>query len=106
MPKQNSNSTVVRTTVTTNRMNRRHFIYTSALAAGALATSLSPGAAAPNFKSPNEKLDLACIGVGGSRGAQDVAGVSGENIVALCDVDSNMLAQALKKFPNARTYSD
>jgi predicted dehydrogenase len=106
MPKQNSASDVVRATVNTPRINRRHFIYTSALMAASVATSLTPASAAPNYKSPNEKLDLGCIGVGGSRGAQDVDGVSTENIVALCDVDANMLAQARQKFPNARTYSD
>ncbi len=107
MPKKKSPSwAAVRTELATPRINRRHFIYTSALAAGALAASLSPAAAGPNYKSPNEKLDVGCIGVGGSRGGDDVNGVSTENIVALCDVDSLMLEQAAKKFPNARKYRD
>ena len=94
----------------TFRINRRHFIYTSALAAGALAGGLggcatSKPLAKVHFKSPNEKLDLGCIGVGG-RGAADAEGVSTENIVAICDVDANTLGQALKKYPGARTYSD
>jgi predicted dehydrogenase len=50
-------------------------------------------------------LDIAGIGTAG-RASADLEGVSGENIVALCDVDSNSLANALKKYPGARTYSD
>jgi predicted dehydrogenase len=96
---------VVRTEVSTPHMSRRHFIYTSVLAAGALATSLPAYARRANFKSPNEKLDIAGIGTAG-RAAADLEGVSGENIVALCDVDANSLANALKKYPGARTYSD
>ena len=96
---------VLRSEVSTPHLSRRHFIYTSALAAGALAASLPAYAARPKFKSPNEKLDIAGIGTAG-RAAADLEGVSGENIVALCDVDANSLANALKKYPGARTYSD
>ncbi|MFN3422622.1 MAG: hypothetical protein ACK40X_12965, partial [Armatimonadota bacterium] len=34
----------------------------------------------------SEKLNIACIGVGG-QGLANLKAVSGENIVALCDVD-------------------
>ena len=40
---------------------------------------------------PNEKLNLACIGVGG-RGAANVNGVSGQNLVAFVDVDEKRAA--------------
>jgi predicted dehydrogenase len=55
--------------------------------------------------SPNEKLHIAVIGVGG-RGAGNLEGVKGENIVALCDVNEQNLAAAAKSFPQARTYID
>jgi len=105
MSENNSLFKVVRTEASTPHLSRRHFIYTSALAATALATGLPAYAARANFKSPNEKLDIAGIGTGG-RAAADLEGVSGENIVALCDVDANTMADALKKYPGARTYSD
>jgi hypothetical protein len=54
----------VRTSVTTLRVNRRRFIYSTALAAGALATRLTPADAGVKLKSPNEKLDIGCIGTG------------------------------------------
>lgn len=55
--------------------------------------------------SPNNKLNIAVIGVAG-RGGANLGGVAKENIVALCDVDSNKLAGALKRFPKAKTYKD
>lgn len=55
--------------------------------------------------SPNEKLDILCIGVGG-RGAADVNGVSTENIVALCDVDGRRAAKTFEKFPQAKQFQD
>jgi predicted dehydrogenase len=54
---------------------------------------------------PSEKLNIAGIGVGG-QGAGDIQNVSGENIVALCDVDRRQAAETFKKFPNAKQYSD
>jgi predicted dehydrogenase len=96
---------VVRTERPTSQINRRHFIYTSALAVGALAAGGPACLGRPNYKSPNEKLDIAGVGTSG-RASGDLEGVASENIVALCDVDANSLAKALKKYPGARPYTD
>lgn len=56
-------------------------------------------------KSPNEKLNVASVGVGG-KGYVDMKGVSGENVVAMCDVDERMLARAAKNYPKAKHYDD
>jgi predicted dehydrogenase len=56
-------------------------------------------------QAPSDKLNMAIVGVGG-RGAGNMGGASGENIVALCDVNDNHIAEARKKHPNAKTYSD
>ena len=53
----------------------------------------------------NDKLNIGVVGVAG-RGAGNLKGVSGENIVALCDVSTGNLAGAAHKFPKATTYSD
>jgi predicted dehydrogenase len=95
----------IRTEITTARINRRRFIYSSALAAGALATGTATALPKVNYKSPNEKLDIGGIGAAG-RGGDDIGGVSSENIVAICDVDSNHLADAGKNHPGARLYAD
>jgi predicted dehydrogenase len=51
-------------------------------------------------KSPNEKLNVAIIGVWG-RGAANAAGVRGENLYALCDIDERYYGEFLKQFPEA-----
>ncbi|MHC4555983.1 MAG: Gfo/Idh/MocA family protein, partial [Planctomycetota bacterium] len=54
---------------------------------------------------PSEKLNIAGIGAGGM-GAGDINAVSsGNNIVALCDVDLRR-ASAIDKFPEAKVYRD
>ncbi|MGZ4961423.1 MAG: Gfo/Idh/MocA family protein [Limisphaerales bacterium] len=110
MSKPNSEFDTICTEVFTNQINRRHFIYTTLLAAGALTTPSI--LAKPKYKSPNEKLNIGGIGVTG-KGASDIAGsanvidgVPTENIVALCDVDDEKLASAKEKYPKARTYND
>jgi predicted dehydrogenase len=55
--------------------------------------------------SPNNKLNIAGIGVGG-QGGFDLNELSSENIVALCDVDWNYAARTFKKYPNAKRYKD
>jgi predicted dehydrogenase len=56
--------------------------------------------------SANGKIAFACIGVGG-KGESDTADAArlGE-VVAICDIDSNTLAAAQKRYPNAKPYSD
>lgn len=55
--------------------------------------------------SPNNKLNIAGIGIGG-QGAWDLQEVSSENIVALCDVDSSYAAKTFAAYPNAKRYKD
>jgi predicted dehydrogenase len=80
------------------RVSRRHFCSTLGSAAVFAPAILR----AQNL---NTKLDIAVIGCGG-RGGGNLSSVSGENIVALCDVNANNLEAASRKFPNAATYSD
>jgi predicted dehydrogenase len=84
-------------------MKRRAFLGQSSLAAAGL--TILPSGIMAGTRSPNGKLNIAIIGVGG-RGAANLDGVGGENIAALCDVDANHLAAAAKRFPNAKTYTD
>jgi predicted dehydrogenase len=85
------------------RVNRRTFLRHSAVL-GAGITILKSGILRAG-NSPNEKLNIAAIGVGG-RGADDLNEVNSENIVALCDVNEKNLAAAAKKYPQAKTYAD
>jgi predicted dehydrogenase len=55
---------------------------------------------------PSDKLNVACIGVGGM-GANDVRGMgANENIYALCDVDARNAADSYNAFPKAKRYKD
>ena len=92
---------------------RRDFLKGAALAGAGILVSSGAGCAllrpSPRYRSPNEKLNIACIGVGG-RGRANVNGVITENIVALCDVDDQKLCgtyDAIKeKFPEVKKYLD
>src|SRR5512142_368318 len=57
--------------------------------------------------SPNEKLNIAGIGIG-SQGGADVDAVAGEgqNIVALCDVDDKYAAKKFQQYPKATRFKD
>ena len=57
-------------------------------------------------KSPNEKVAIACIGVGG-KGSSDVDGASrAGQIIALCDVDEDNLNSKAAHFPEAQKFFD
>ncbi len=86
-------------------IHRREFLARSA-AATALAGGLSPDASsADEAKSPNERLNIAAIGATGRAGA-DISGVASQNIVAIADVDRNLLESGSAKYPAARRYRD
>ena len=57
--------------------------------------------------SPNQKLNVAAIGIG-SRGGSDIDDVAalGHNVVALCDVDDNYAAKEFAKYPDAQRFKD
>ena len=85
----------------TSRQTRRQFIRTSALAGAAVAGF----PAITSARSPNAQLNLGIIGVGG-RGGSNMRNVRSENIVALCDVNSQNLGKAAQQYSQARTYKD
>src|SRR5688500_2683787 len=70
---------------------------------GSAAAGLIP--CLPASASPNDRLNIAIVGVGG-RGAKNLEGVLSENIVALCDVDAITLGKAAERHPKARTHAD
>jgi hypothetical protein len=82
---------------------RRQFIYTTAIAGAAALTGCAT--AAPRRLSANDKLNIGVVGASG-KGSSDTDHCAGENIVALCDVDSNKAANQRKKYPDAKFYKD
>jgi len=103
---------------TTRPIDRRRFLQGSLAGAAWLASgAAAPGlvgaveqsvASQPRKVSANDKLNIACVGVGG-RGADDINGLmetGAVNIVALCDCDSRRAADTYEKFPDARRFRD
>ena len=103
----------------TSSTTRRGFLRDMAVGAGALATAATllslagceegrqSGARVPGA---GEKLRIGLVGVGG-KGKSNLEGVlkTGEEVIALCDVDETKLDEAAKiaaAFPQARRYRD
>jgi len=86
------------------RLTRRAFL---GAAASVTAFTIVPRhvLGGPGHTPPSEKLDVACIGVGG-QGYYNAMSVSTENVVALCDVDDERGAAAFKWFERAKRYRD
>lgn len=80
--------------------SRRAFLRHSLAAGVALATP-----AILRAENRGDKLRIAVIGCGG-RGAANLAGVAGEQVVALCDVNSAAIGSAAAKAPAARHFAD
>jgi len=87
----------------TLKLTRRGLMKISAAAAAGVW--LGAGPRILRARGANEKLNVACIGIGG-QGGFSVGGVSGENIVALCDVDDAKAGGQYKKHPDAKKYYD
>jgi predicted dehydrogenase len=85
------------------RMNRRTFIKGSA-AIGTSILFLHDSRLAFGTTA-NSKLNIAIIGCGG-KGGGNLSDVSGENIVALCDVNENVARGAAQRFKEAKVFWD
>lgn len=102
-------------------MNRREFLTTTSLAAGVLAAGCSTtgsSATAPRFTpksrviGANDEIRVAVVGFN-SRGKDHISGfkkIKGVRLVALCDVDSDVLAKGKAELAKdgiqVETYSD
>jgi hypothetical protein len=95
------------TNVNTNdtTMTRRQFVRGATLSAAAFTVVPSAVLGLRGAVPPNEKLNLAGIGIGG-QGNHDLGEMESENIVALCDVDQRHAARTFKKYPKAKPFTD
>lgn len=85
-------------------LSRRTALKTSAAAGLATYHGLNPRPVSA-AEGPNEKLNIACIGVGG-RGAANVNGVKSQNLVAFADVDEKRAAKTFQQFPKTERFTD
>jgi predicted dehydrogenase len=85
-------------------LSRRDFVHHAALI-GAGVTIVPRHVLGRGYRAPSDTLNIGCIGVGGM-GRNDVNGVSGENIVALCDVDWKQADATFGTHPRVTKYRD
>ena len=91
-----------------NNLSRRAFLAattTTALTGALWPTRVNAARVVPRKLSPNEKLNVAGIGVGG-KGIQDIMSYKRENIVAIADVDWERAGEAFYRLPDAKHYKD
>jgi predicted dehydrogenase len=86
-------------------MTRRSFIGRTALATTAFTILPRHVLGGQGFVAPSDKLNIACIGIGG-KGKSDSEAMENENVVALCDVDEIRGSETRLKYPNAKFYED
>ncbi len=89
-----------------NKLSRRNFLKTSgAVATAAFAFNVAPSTVLGAI-APSNKLNIAAVGIGGM-GSVNINSCRGENIVALCDVDtSGRTGKVRSKFPKAKFFRD
>lgn len=86
-------------------LSRRNFTRYAAGALTALTVVPRHVLGASASAAPSDKLQVACIGVGG-RGGACLGGVRSETVVGLCDVDMGRAGGAFKKYPRAEKFRD
>jgi predicted dehydrogenase len=84
------------------RSTRRDFVKQSALA-GLGFWSAGGVSLAQNGK---DKVNIACIGVGGKGSSDTDHAARAGNLVAICDIDENHLNAKSKQFPDAKRFTD
>ncbi len=90
------------------QFSRRYFFYGSLLAGAVPRGGFGSVASlsALGYKSYNDKLNVAGIGIGGRGGADIRTVATSENIVALCDVNDAYAAPVFQRYEKAKRYRD
>jgi len=90
-----------------NGISRKDFLKNSALATAGFFIVPRHVLGGSGFTAPSDKLNIACIGIGGvGKGDTRALAELGENIYALCDVDQKYAAETLNTYPKAKQYVD
>jgi predicted dehydrogenase len=87
-----------------NQQSRRDFL--QGAAAAGLGFWVAGTARAEEPKSALERINFACIGVGGKGSSDTAAAARAGNVVAICDVDDARLGKAGERYPKAVKFHD
>ena len=88
-----------------NPITRRHFLKGAGLGVAAFSVVPAHVLGLKADTSPNGKLNMAFVGVGG-RGGANLSGLKSENTVALCDLDERRAGRTFEQYPKARKFRD
>jgi predicted dehydrogenase len=89
------------------KISRRDFMGAASAAVAAFTIVPRHVLGSPGNKPPSEKLNIAAIGAGGmGENNVNACSDSGENIVALCDVDDEKAKNTFNRYPKARKWKD
>ncbi|MGL6194536.1 MAG: Gfo/Idh/MocA family oxidoreductase, partial [Thermoguttaceae bacterium] len=96
---------------TNQNYSRRDFLKTTGAAVTAgfalsQANGIFPAPAFGKTINPNEKLNIAFVGVAGMQGDYHLGEAGGENLIGICDVDSRFLDRTGERFPDAKRFND
>ena len=83
--------------------SRRRFLQASSVAT--ITSGVWSQLPAQESDSPNEKLNIICVGTA-NRARANIDGIRSQNIIGVCDVDAKYLERAKSDFPSARAYKD
>ena len=86
-------------------ITRRNFIKSTAALGGLM---FLPSCATKKIRNINGKMNIAVVGAGGMGYAvfRYIKGQDNVNVVAICDVDENRAAKAIKENPNVPFFRD
>ena len=88
------------------KSNRREFLRQGAVVSSVIGSGyfVNPTPAVES-KSPNERLNIAAVGATG-RAGNDIKELASQNIVAIADVDQNLLEKGSASYKGVRKYED
>src|SRR5260370_17462365 len=86
-----------------DKTNRRDFLKQTGLAG--VGFWVAGGITLADDKSPNEKVNIACIGVGGKGSSDTDHAAKAGTLVAICDIDERHLDAKAKQYPGAKKFS-
>ncbi len=84
--------------------SRRSFLQASA--AVGVGYWAAGGVSLAQSKSPNEKIQFACIGIGGKGQSDSADAARHGQVVGICDVDETTLDRSKARFKDAKQYHD
>jgi len=89
------------------KSTRRDFLkFSAAASAGFWIAGRSTWAEDLGNPSPNERINLACIGIGGKGDSDSDNAAKHANLIAICDIDDQRLNKKGLKYPKAQKFND